>query len=168
MKISKREKIILGLAVLALIYLGVVFLFPGPGSTVSQLETDEISAEGLVTEVAQSLARYHLTETERTLLEKAQAPWPSDPFIAATLSSSGERKPAGETITEAGPEGFSFTGYVEIGTRRLAIINGEEYETGDRITGSPFTVRGISPQQVLLGDAGNRMHAVLMADGLAP
>ena len=56
------------------------------------------------------------------------------------------------------------TGYVEIGTRRLAIINGEEYETGDRITGSPYMVRDISPEQVVLGDTGNRSRRVPMAE----
>ena len=168
MKISKREKIILALTALALIYAGIVYLFPGPGSTVSQFETDNNSARGLMTEVVQSLAQHHRTELEQTILEKAQIPWPSEPFLAATLSSSEEREPAGETITEADPEGFSYTGYVEIGTRRLAIINGEEYETGDRITGSPFTVRGISPEKVLLGDAGNRARAIPMAESSAP
>ena len=169
MKISKREKIILGLTVLALIYAGVVFFFPGPGSSIPRLGADADSAEGLVTEVVQSLARHHRTETEQIILEKAQIPWPADePFIPATASSSGGRKPEGETIAESDPGAFSFTGYVEIGTKRLAIINGEEYETGDQITGSPYTVRAISPEQVRLGDAGNRIHVVPMADDSAP
>jgi hypothetical protein len=168
MKISKREKIILGLTVLALIYAGIVFFFPGPGSTVSRPGSDEDSAEGLMTEVVQSLARHHRTETEQIILEKAQIPWPPDePFIPATAPSPGEPKTGGETIAEAGPEGFSFTGYVEIGNKRLAIINGEEYETGDRITGSPFTIRGISKEQVRLGDEGNRIRVVPMADDTA-
>lgn len=169
MKISKREKIIIGLTVLALIYAGIVFFFSGPGNTVSRLEADEDSAEGLVTEVVQSLARHHRTETEQIILEKAQLPWPSDgPFIPVTVPASGARKPEGETIAEADPEAFSFTGYVEIGNKRLAIINGEEYETGDRVTGSPFTVRGISPEQVRLEDTDNRIRIVPMADNLAP
>lgn len=168
MKISKREKIILGLTVLALVYAGVVFLFPAPIRNVSQWETDDNSTGGLVTEVVQSLARHHRTETEQTILEKARIPWPTDPFVTAAASPSEEREPAGKATPESNGEGFSFTGYVEIGTKRLAIINGEEYETGDRIAGSPFTVRNITPERVLLGDAGNRTHVIPMADGLAP
>ena len=164
MKISKREKIILGLTALALIYAGIVFLFPGPGSKISQLGTDGNSTQELVTEVVQSLARNHRTETEQIIMEKARIPWPSAPFIPASVSSPGDQETVGAEITENNPDGFSYTGYVEIGTKRLAIINGEEYETGDRITGSPFTVQSISPEQVRLGDAGNRIRIIHMVD----
>ena len=167
MEISKREKIILGLTVLAVIYAGIVFFSSGPEDITSRSGGDGSSAEDLVTEVVESLALHSRTETERFILEKAQIRWPSDPFITSIASSPGDREP-GERTNMDTDEVFNYTGYVEIGSKRLAIINGEEYETGDKVIESPFTVRGITPEQVLLENAGNPIRVVPMADDSAP
>lgn len=164
METSKREKIILGLAILAVLYMGIVFLFSGSGDNSVKSETDEDSAEEFVMEVAQDVARYNLTETERTILEKAQIPWPQQPFITQTVQSTTEQSSAGGIIQAAESREFSFTGFIEIGNKRLAIINGEEYETGDRLAQTGITVYGISPEQVLLMDAEGRMRKVPRVD----
>jgi hypothetical protein len=168
MKISKREKIILGLTALALIYAGIVFFFSGPKNTPPPPGAGETPAREFVTEVVQSIALHSRTATEQIILEKAQAPWPSDPFITTILSPSEESNPGETPMIASDSEAFNYTGYVEIGAKRLAIINGEEYETGDRVSGSPFTVQGITPEQVLLGDAGNRIRVIPMVDDSAP
>ena len=43
-----------------------------------------------------------------------------------------------------------YTGYVEMGNVRLAIINGNEYETGDRLEQGGYIVKSISPTRVML------------------
>jgi hypothetical protein len=164
MATSKREKIILGLAILAVLYMGGRYLFSSSGTDRTGLETEEDSAYGLVMEVAERIAQYNLTDMEQRVLEKAQMPWPDQPFITQQ-ASAGTAEPSESSILPATEsDNYRFTGYLEIGNKRLAIINGEEYETGDRLTESNAAVRSISPELVLLTDAEGRMLSVPRAD----
>jgi len=56
-----------------------------------------------------------------------------------------------EQVERSAPEaGFTYSGYLEIGDRRLAIINGIEYETGDELAMGGYIVRGIYPNRVVI------------------
>ena len=161
---SKREKIILGLAILGVLYVGGRYLFFNSGNDTAGLETEKDSAYGLVMEVAQRIARYNLTDMEQKVLEKAQMPWPDQPFITEPASAGATEPSDTSVLPAAASDDYRFTGYLEIGNKRLAIINGEEYETGDRLTESNAAVRSISPEQVLLTDAEGRTLSVPRMD----
>lgn len=161
---SKREKIILGLTVLVAISAGWLFLFSNPGTDPLGLKADDNNTSALITEVAQSLGAYNLTATEQIILEKAEIPWPTQSFLTDGGGAADVLESAGLTIDVADPTEFSFTGYIEIGKRRLAIINDEEYETGEQLTESPYRVFGISPEQVLLEDSSNRLLRIPMTE----
>ena len=161
---SKREKIILGLVILAVLYVGGRYLFSNSGNDTAGLETEKDSAYGLVMEVAQRIARYNLTDMEQKVLENAQLPWPEQPFITEPASAGATEPSDASVLPSAASDDYNFTGYLEIGNRRLAIINGKEYETGDRLTESNAAVRSISPDQVLLTDADGRTVSVPRVD----
>ncbi len=161
---SKREKIILGLAILGVLYVGGRYLFSNSGNDTAGLAAEKDSAYGLVMEVAQRIARYNLTDMEQKVLENAQLPWPDQPFITEHVSAGAAEPSEGSIFPAAASDDYRFTGYLEIGNKRLAIINGEEYETGDRLTESNAAVRSISPEQVLLTDAEGRTLSVPRMD----
>lgn len=54
------------------------------------------------------------------------------------------------------PADFSYTGYLDAGSRRLAIINGIEYMVGDQLDSGSLVVKSIDPEKVVLEDAGKR------------
>lgn len=168
MKISKREKIILSLAALAGIYAGGIFLLSGSNDKSAPPETDMALTHEFVVEVAQSLAQNSLTEAEQAILEKTQTPWPANPFVEESISSSTDPAMAAATMmapaSNTNPDQFSFTGYIRAGTLSLAIINGDEYAPGDRVTGTSFTVRSISQHRVLLADADNNILTIPMME----
>lgn len=162
--ISKREKTIITLAVLAALYAGGQFLFSGKSQDADRSGVEEKPAEEFMMEVAQSLAVNRLTETEKTILEKAEAPWPSQPFVQ-TGSPSEARSDTPSETSGAAAGSFSYTGCIEAGNRRLAIINGTEYEVGDQVADSLLTVRGISFEQVTLENGeGTRYMVPLQND----
>ena len=51
----------------------------------------------------------------------------------------------------AGPPSLVYTGYIEVGAQRLAIINDMEYTSGDAIDVQGHYVRRIQPHQVEIG-----------------
>lgn len=152
---SRREKVIIGLAIGAVVYAAFTFIFaPSSKKPLSGIPVEEVIQE-FVMEVAQGLAKHDISETELMILQKIQTPWKSQPFmegpmpLSAGLIRKGKRSQSSDDIT------FQFTGYVEFGTKRLAIINDTEYEIGEKIEKSAFTLDKISLTQVELKNLEN-------------
>lgn len=156
MKISNREKVILGITAVAAIWAGSNFLLSGGGKAPTETK-DEITQEAVV-EAAQSLALNSLTETEQAIWEKAETAWPADPFLKNSITLAKNE----QTVTVFGGGQFIFSGYIETGDVKLAIVNGDEYAPGDRIAGTSFWVRSISQHQVLLAAPDNSIVTVPM------
>lgn len=165
MNISKRERIIITLALLAALYAGGYCLFSGSAGDTAPSASKDKPADEFLMEVVQNLALNSLTETEKAILEKAGRPWPSHPFVQTDASSSETGSDASSQSSMVAPDIFSYTGYIEAGNRRFAIIGGTEYETGDRIANSLLTVRSISNEQVVLEGMEGRMYSAPLQDG---
>ena len=45
---------------------------------------------------------------------------------------------------------YQFTGFVRVGDRSLAVINGREYQVGEQLESGGFEVSEISPDAVVL------------------
>lgn len=163
MNLSKREQIIVAMALLAAIYAGWQFLFSGSKKDNVSSAVENKRTEDFLMEVARSLAGNHLTDAEKATLEKVGAKWPSQPFVSTDVSDQEADADASSQPTAALSD--HYTGYIEVGDRRLAIIGDTEYEIGDKIGDSQFTVRGISMEQVLMEDAAGRRYSLSLQDG---
>ncbi|HMO04891.1 MAG TPA: hypothetical protein PKC67_05255 [Kiritimatiellia bacterium] len=88
-----------------------------------------------------ALSAVRLTPGEKSALDRAAGPWAESPFIDRV---GGIRAGAG-AVSE-----FRYTGFMQFGESRLAIVNGREYRTGETITATDFIVETIEPSQVIL------------------
>jgi hypothetical protein len=150
---KKREKIILAVMLVALLYTAYSFLWPS-SSQVSQpasvaVDKDLAAVKGLSNELTEDLKKEALTDTERFILDRAEAEWPGDPFLQEKLSATpdGARGTVG-----AKPSDFFYSGFVEVGKKRLAVINGMEYEAGEQLESGGYVVKSIEPDKVVLED----------------
>lgn len=82
---------------------------------------------------------------ERTLLASVQEPWKA----AAVYEKSLDGKQA---VKEAA---MHYTGYVELGSGRLAVVDGFEYQVGDDLEGGGYKVVAIGPDKVTLQSIDN-------------
>jgi hypothetical protein len=57
---------------------------------------------------------------------------------------------------------FVYSGYLKMGRRGIAIINGMEYEVGEAIEGAGYTVEQIAASKVVLGISGSDNKFVLL------
>jgi hypothetical protein len=163
MNISKREKILVSLAFLAVLWMGISFLFSGKEEEAAPAGINEKPAEEFLMEVAQSLAAYQLTKTEKLILEKAEASWPLEPFVSVGTPTAEDTS---NSQAQASAGIFVYAGFIQVGSRPLAIINGTEYGIGDPLADAPLTVRGISSERVVLEDSSGRRIAVPIVDAL--
>jgi hypothetical protein len=53
-----------------------------------------------------------------------------------------------------------YSGFLQMGQKRLAIINGMEYETGDRLEPGGFLLKSISPTRVVIAPRGKKSKSI--------
>lgn len=150
MKISKREKIILIVAVLVVVY-GVYALFiaptddrPVPPAYTSQKLTaiDFVKLESEVTSVIKEKVDLY---TIARIGDKNL--WYSDPFYKGVMAVH-----AGEQVN------FVYTGYLELDNKRYAVINGLDYGWGEELEIGGYFVKGINPYRVIIEDKSGQLR----------
>jgi hypothetical protein len=149
---TTREKIIVGLMLLTVGY-GAIELFV-PRAPVGPVTAQPgQSAEGLNTFIAKvaDAVKTDATGAGDVLIKKAETDWKQDPLLAIRKTAPKvEEKP---TVKEAGRPSLpnlTYSGFLEIGAKRLAIINGMEYEAGDRLVSGGLTVKSVLPNKVIM------------------
>jgi hypothetical protein len=131
------------------------FSIPPPSHRRFKARTFQGSSKGksldtlnsFITKVAEA-AQEGLSETDTYIIQRAEAQWIQDPLIRIRKPPKVEIEPEDVVTTEKPELEIAYTGYIEMGSMRLAIINGNEYETGDRLEQGDYIVRSISPTQV--------------------
>ena len=156
---TRREKIILaatGMA--AVIALGSLFLGGKPAGQPGTPQADTPQAVGKIRDDAMSLVRKASAgKTEAALMAAIDKPWQAQALYDKPLEAhNASAKPT------AIPR---FTGYVELGSGRLAVIDGYEYQAGDSLEGGGYKVLTISQDKVTLESLANGQKLELPYDG---
>ena len=99
---SKREKIILVLTGIAVVYgLYAILFAPSPKKSLDNTEGQVTDTKKLVSDVKEGLKKGKLLKAEEYIMERAEAPWPRDPFL---FTETAEKK----TVVEDAVNGVNF------------------------------------------------------------
>ncbi len=150
-----REKIIVGMMVLSIVYGGYELLVVGNrrgGDPETRDSKPAIPAEPSPTDSSEDKG---LSDRMQTLLQWAQTPWEEGLFV------KGEPLPQAPPPPEPTAAGLRYSGFMQVGNRKLAIINGMEYEKGDQLVSGDFVVNQISPNQVVLWGITHKRKFIL-------
>ncbi|WP_319409866.1 hypothetical protein [uncultured Desulfosarcina sp.] len=152
---SIREKIIVSVMAAAVLLGG--YLYVGPVTTGSRPGVEKQS-DGPAFDFAQKVIQQLKEDTSLTrdlfTIRSAERKWEKDPFLKndTLLSDSPKHEnPDNATVSTDTESDWVYTGFIEVGAQRLAIINGMEYTSGDAIDGQGYYVRRIHPGQVEIG-----------------
>ncbi|MBF0528314.1 MAG: hypothetical protein HQK55_03395 [Deltaproteobacteria bacterium] len=166
---SVREKIIVGIMFAALA-VGAFFLLRPKSMEQIDLRPDTIKKH--LEEVTQFVDTAKQTVNQEIagqvdapyVVMRAKTKWPSDPFLDRAVASAFEA----EKIKTESPEltdkdlGLVYTGYLIAGSRILAIINGVEYEVGDKLQREgDYVIRSVSQTEVVIGREGSTLKVVI-------
>ena len=169
---TTREKIIVGLMVLTVIF-GAYTLFFSSDTAISPQATRAEPVADLqkfVIQVAKNIQTTIPTEAETHRLEQASRNWQKDPFLTsvAALTTELERSLPVEVAKEkpvpAEAPDLRYSGFLQVGAKRMAIINGMEYEEGEMLPASGYFIRSITPKSVVIGKIGDSKTHVLPLD----
>ncbi|MEJ2731311.1 MAG: hypothetical protein P8185_22855 [Deltaproteobacteria bacterium] len=156
---SNREKIIVGLMLLTVAYGVYALFFEGKGksgttpiasvSATQQLE----NLNAFITKVAEA-SKAGLSTEDKYIISRAESPWKQDPLTTVELTDRPRdeiNRQKQQVASTTGPQlNVSYTGFMQMGDRKFAIINGIEYTTGDELEQGGFVVRSITPRQVVI------------------
>jgi hypothetical protein len=148
--LNKRQMIILGVMILIVFY-GVYTLMPSKakqsfedtGKKLAELKT-------FISTINATLAKEQTGADDR-VIGLAEAGWSANPFYDKKAYKDWATSKGLEKTEEASQKlNIRYTGYVEGGKARLAIINGTEYMTGDTIGLEGYVLREILPTKVII------------------
>jgi hypothetical protein len=120
--------------------------------------------------VAAKLQKTAPSEAQLHSLEQAGRNWQKDPFIRSVAPLTAELK---QSLPVAVPKkapkpvekpNLHYSGYLQMGAKRMAIVNGMEYEEGEMLPASGYFIRSISPKSVVVGKIGESKSHVLPLD----
>ncbi len=159
---AKREKIILSLMILSvLLYGGYYFSSTKPSGT--GIERPEKKGEKLnkfVTDIAVRLKKKDISQTDKHIIAMAKREWAGDPFLRGELPLESQLKQE-RVEASALNVNFIYSGFMEMGDSRLAVINGIEYVVGEELNPGGYIVNSISPARVVIGIKGTNQTIIL-------
>lgn len=152
-KIGKREMIILGVMVLAILYGAYELLWTKrkapPVTPAGQAQT----ATDLNKFVADMSARTEALKTTTLVFSRTEKEWTQDPFLDSPYHRAWvQSRVLAKAAPAADKVSFVYSGYLEAGKRSMAVINGMEYREGEPLDIPGFFLRSVTPQQVVIED----------------
>lgn len=156
---TTREKIIVGVMCLTVVYGAWELLSGGsrkPRSTAAPTVVNQKeNLHKFVADIAGQLGEDPAGRSARYVAAKSQEPWGKDPFIDSILPLKKQLEQApsevGEQASDFAAGGFTFSGFLQVGPTRMAIINGLEYAVGETLGISDYVIKKISPKEVIIG-----------------
>jgi hypothetical protein len=163
---TKRERRIL-ILMAVVVCLGVYALFFKPSEEpLEGKKPDSVEKiNQFVIGVANSLSKEDaLSGTDFYIITKAAMEWTDEPF--ASPPASKRKNITGRPLAAAPANAWRgvYSGYLETTDRKLAIIDGVEYEVGDTLTPSGYVVLSISPTRTIIGRKGTIIDLKLKSE----
>lgn len=166
---SKREKIIILVMLLAIVYGALNYILSGDDKgSIFKTEKRKESLNKLVTDVAQNITENAMFQLDNYIVQQASTPWEQNPFYvppenkAVEISQEEMQAIAQKEIVEAN---LNYAGYIQIGPTTLAIINGTEYEAGESLDTPGYRVKAIYPQKVLITKESDAQELIIPLEG---
>ncbi|MBN2439080.1 MAG: hypothetical protein JXL20_10850 [Deltaproteobacteria bacterium] len=163
-KLNKRQIIILGVMLLALLY-GAYELFSTgrKGQAVVDTATKATDLNALIGEITSALATEASLPADAHMIKRAEAEWLRDPFYepidkreeAIEKAAAHARQVEAETTALKGR--LHYTGYLDTRSKKIAIVDGNEYETGDALDVEGYVLNGIYPNRIVIYNKATRL-----------
>jgi hypothetical protein len=147
---AKRQKILIGVLVAVALYAAYTYLPLGGGGPEPEKNLDQERARlaKTVEDVTREVGTKQMSKAEMHRVAGVVREWDPLPFYQSKRSFSFLGLDQEEVLK--GAEKILYSGYLEYGSARLAVINGIEYAAGDALAAGDFVVAEITKSHVTL------------------
>jgi hypothetical protein len=150
---NKREKVLLA-AVCVTAVVGLWVTLDRPSPPVAKVPQAEDGSKAV--SLLRTIKDTDLSATDVALLSAIGNTWRVSAFYDKPL---GGREVTRQTTLPR------YTGYVELGSGKLAVVDGMEYQAGDTLDGGGYKVISIAPDQVVLESLANGQRLTIPYEG---
>ncbi|MCF6291357.1 MAG: general secretion pathway protein GspB [Desulfobacterales bacterium] len=151
---TRREKIILLIMAMVVVYGGyLLFVPPADIEEYPAGDTAELKeVKRIVVDAAAELRDNDLSRAEVHAIARAESGWIRDDLFV----DRPQPRPADTDAGVGNPlaADFLYSGFLQVGKVRMAIINGLEYRSGETIEPGDFIIRSILPRKVVIEMTG--------------
>jgi hypothetical protein len=154
-KFGKREKIILGMMTIAILYAAFDYLTSSKKDQREDMGQRTAELNTFVTDLTTNLVKDTSKNLGVLVFSRAEKEWTQDPFLDSKAYKlwTEAKAPAKDTAPKIE---FAYTGYLEVGRKRMAIINGVEYREGEALDIKGFMLKAVSPTRVAIEDRATK------------
>ena len=164
---EKREVIILGIMAVVVLY-GAFAVLWGKSDKKSVLTTAMSSTElqTMTGDLAVTMSKDILSPAEAYAIVRAEGVWLRDPFFERkSYRELVQSKASAKAVADTGKKiTFNYTGYIEYGGRKMAIINGLEYAAGDVLETKGYLLRTVTPAKVTIENVDSKTKIEVSLD----
>ena len=147
-RLKKREIIILVIAALFILYAGYEYLIAGPASKKVKTSTESVNINTSSTGITKDLGKDKITDFDAYVIRRMEADWGKNPFWKKDLYKEWGNR---EGVAKSGVLAkIIYSGYVDSGKNKMAVINGFEYRIGDELEIEGYVLKQITPSKILI------------------
>ena len=148
--------VILGVMAIAALYAAFDFLTPKPKKSGMNMTQKTAELNTFMTDLTAGLGKDTTKNLGALVFSRAEREWTQDPFLdrKAYKSWTEIKAPSKEPGAPVPKIEFIYSGYLEIGGKRMAIINGAEYREGETLDIKGYTLKSVSPTRVVIENHG--------------
>jgi len=145
-KLNKRQIVILTVMAIAVLFAAYDFFIGQPASKKAKTEAKPVVAESFVTKTSTDLLKDKVAAVDSYIIKKAEMEWSKNPF----WSRSEYREFAGKEAGGGLAAKILYSGYVDAGRKKMAIINGFEYGPGEALELEGYFLKTVTPAQIII------------------
>lgn len=149
--LKKREIIILAIAALFVLYAGYEFLIARPADKKVQASANVDSAKKStsLTDMTSDLSKDSLSDLDIYMVRKIETDWSKNPFWKRDSYKEWAAKEEAAKGGSLAPK-IIYSGYVDSGKNKMAVINGLEYRIGEQLEIEGYYLKQITPSKIVI------------------
>ncbi|KUG22453.1 hypothetical protein ASZ90_007770 [hydrocarbon metagenome] len=148
---KKREIIILAIATVFVLYAGYEFLIARPADKKVQTSAnvDPAKKNTSLSDLTNELSKDKLSDLDAYMVKKIESDWNKNPFWKKDLYKEWAAKEDAAKGGSTAPK-IIYSGYVDSGKNKMAVINGLEYRIGEQLEIEGYFLKQITPSKVVI------------------
>jgi hypothetical protein len=151
-KLNKRQIIIIIIAAMVILYGAYEFLSGGASKKEVKMNTDPLEKSVLFSALSSDLMREPVSVAEAYVIGRAEAEWSRNPFWEKGSYKEWAGKDNSKTSDDPTAK-LIYSGYVDAGKKKMAVINGLEYSVGDQLVDMDgYFLRKITTAKIILSN----------------
>jgi hypothetical protein len=149
-KLNKREIIIIIITILVILF-GVYAWLSGGKKQKNIKEINPAVTDNYISSIAGDLMKNPLNLADAYIVGRAEADWGKSPFWEKDSYREWASKDDAKTKDDPAAK-IMYSGYVDAGKKKMAVINGVEYSVGEKLEIEGYVLKKITATKVVLSN----------------